>query len=87
MGSWSIEEHQRWVDEKRARRMAAVDRLPADIRHLVNEYGLNVVNSCLAVGVKKPKQIKHLVETILDEFSPTRGSYSSQGIRTEVARE
>ena len=34
------------------------------------------------VGVEKPKHIRHVVETVLNEFSPTRGSFSAQGIRT-----
>jgi hypothetical protein len=50
----------------------------------VHEYGFNVVNALIDVKVTKPKHIRHVVELILNEFSPTRGSYSKQGLRTEV---
>lgn len=63
---------------RRAARMAQVDALSPDLRALVHEYGFPTVKSLLDLGVKKPRQIKHVVETILDEFSPTRGSYSKQ---------
>jgi hypothetical protein len=76
-------EHQEFVDRKRAARMRRVDAMPAELRELVHEYGLPVVRACLDLGVRKPNQIRHLVETILDEFLPTRGSYSKQGLRTE----
>ena len=72
---------QAWVDGKRVARMDGVDRMSSEHRELVHDYGLNVVNSMLAVGVTKPRHIRHLVETILNEFSPTRGSYSAQGPR------
>lgn len=72
---------QAWVDEKRRKRMAAVDALSPDVRELVHVYGLNVVNAFIACGVTKPRHIRHLVETVLDDFSPTRGSFSGQGVR------
>lgn len=65
--------------------MDRVDEYSPEIRALIHEYGLNVVQALLDAGVAKPRRIKHIVETILDEFSPTRGSYSRQGVRTEVA--
>lgn len=64
--------------------MDIIDNLPAETRALVHHYGYNIVNAFLQIGVTKPRHIKHLVETVLDEFSPTRGSYARQGIRTEV---
>jgi hypothetical protein len=70
------------VDVKRARRMADIDRLDPEMRALVHDYGYTVVKTISDLGVKKPKQIKHIVETVLNEFSPTRGAYSQQGIRT-----
>jgi len=76
-------EHQAWVDGKRAGRMAIVDGLPAEVRALVHDYGLNTVKAFLDHGVTRPRSIRHLVETVLDEFSPTRGSFSSQGRRTD----
>lgn len=75
------EEFQASVDRRRGARMAAIDALSAAHRELVHDYGYTVVRACMDCGVVKPKQIRHLVETVLDEFSPTRGSYSSQGTR------
>lgn len=72
------------VQSKRIARMEQIDAMPKEMRELVNAYGLTVVKTCMDLGVTKPKHIKHLVERILDEFSPTRGSYSKQGVRTEV---
>lgn len=72
------------IEAKRRKRMAAIDALPVDVRALVHEYGFNVVKTLLDLGVTKPKHIRHVVETVLDEFSPTRGAFSRQGIRTEV---
>lgn len=77
-------EHQRVVDEKRAARMGRIDSMPGPLRDLVHAYGLTVIDTLTNAGVTKPGQIRHVVETILNEFSPTRGSYSSQGVRTPV---
>ena len=77
-------EFQAHVQGKRIARMEQIDAMPREMRELVNAYVLTVVKTCMDLGVTKPKHIKHLVERILDEFSPTRGSYSKQGIRTEV---
>jgi len=74
------------VDIKRANRMSKIDEYDPAIRSLIHEYGLPVVKAIYDLGVTKPKQIKHIVETVLDEFSPTRGSYSKQGKRTAVER-
>jgi hypothetical protein len=76
---------QGYVDMKRGKRMARVDDMPPDLRALVNEYGLAVVDACMQNGVRKPRRIRHIVETVLDEFSPTRGSHSVQGLRKDVA--
>ncbi len=80
---YSEDEHQEFVGQKRAKRMARVDAFDPPIRQLIHEYGLPVVQTLHDVGVTKPKHIRHVVETILNEFSPTRGSYSKQGIRTD----
>ena len=85
--AFSHEEHQRFVDVRRAKRMAVIDAMSPELRALVNDYGLAVVSALMEVGVTKPRRIRHVVETILNEFSPTRGSYSKQGIRTEVVRD
>lgn len=77
-------EHQEFVDGKRQKRMAEIDRLPPAIRELVHEYGWYVVKNFMDVGITKPRHIKHLVEVVLNEFSPTRGTFSIQGIRGEL---
>lgn len=84
MGTWSDQEHQEYVDMKRRKRFEQIDSYPPEIRALINEYSLNVVRACLDLGIKKPQQIKHLVQTVLDEFSPTRGSFAIQGIRNQI---
>ncbi|PCI04625.1 MAG: hypothetical protein COB78_10050 [Hyphomicrobiales bacterium] len=71
------------VTIKRKKRMEKVDQFDPKTRALIHEYGLSVVQSFVDVGIKNPKHIKHLVETVLNEFSPTRGSFSIQGIRNE----
>lgn len=80
------EEHEKIVNRNRQQRMERIDRLPADVRALVHEYGWHIVDTCMTLGVCKPRQIRHLVETILEEMSPTRGAHSQQGIRTEIVR-
>lgn len=75
------DDFMRRVHERRAARMSALDELPPELRALVHEYGSNVVHAFMDCGVTKPNRIKHLVETVLDDFSPTRGSYASQGVR------
>lgn len=72
------------VSERRRARMEVIDSQPPEIRQLVHEYGWSVVNTLLMCGVTKPKHIRHIVETVLDEFSPTRGSFSSQGTRNQL---
>lgn len=77
-------EHQEFVDGKRRKRMDEIDRQPPAIRACVHEYGWSVVRACLDLGIREPRHIRHLVETVLNEFSPTRGSFASQGIRTQL---
>jgi hypothetical protein len=72
------------IDIRRRERMAKIDAMPVELRTLVHEYGYAIVSTCLDVGVNKPKHIRQVVETILNEFSPTRGSYSIQGIRAKI---
>lgn len=69
------------VEKNRTARMEAIDALAPAMRELVHDYGWTVVNSFISCGVTKPKHLRHLVETVLDEFSPTRGARSSQGVR------
>lgn len=72
------------VQRKRADRMGRIDKLAPDIRQLVHEYGFTVVDNFMMLGIVKAKHIRHLVECVLNEFSPTRGSYASQGIRKDA---
>lgn len=67
---------------RRKARFAQIDAMDEQMRAVVNDYGLNIVNAFLQHGVTKPRSIRHLVEIVLNDFSPTRGSYSCQGIRT-----
>lgn len=75
--------HNEVVDIKRANRMASIDKCSPEIRALVHDYGWTVVKTIMDLGVTKPTRIKHIVETVLNEFSPTRGAFSQQGIRGE----
>ncbi len=78
------EEFDALLTAKRVRRMDRIDNMPPGLRECVHEYGLNIVDMCLSYGVDKPERIRHLVNTILREMSPTRGSFSQQGVRTKV---
>jgi hypothetical protein len=80
------EEHEQHVVGKRQRRMDMVDNYPPAVRSLVHEYGLNIVKAFLDHGVTRPNIIKHLIETVLNDFSPTRASYSLQGVPKDVNR-
>ena len=75
-----------WVQDKRNKRMERFDAMPRDMRDLVNAYGFSIVDAFISCGVVKPNRIKHLVETVLDNFSPTRGSFTAQGRRTPLAQ-
>lgn len=82
MGGYAGGAFQEILDARRHNRMTWIDQQPKAIRELVHEYGLNIVKAFMDCGMKQPKHIRHCVERVLDEFSPTRGTYSSQGIRT-----
>ncbi len=51
------------------KRMAKIDAMPKDIRELVHEHGLTMVQAFMDCGVTKHKHIKHLITTV------QRGSY------------
>lgn len=70
------------AEARASRRMSEIDALSPDLRKVVHDYGYMIVRNFLNCGVRKPSHIRHLVETVLNEFSPTRGSYSRQGRRT-----
>lgn len=81
LSTLSDEEFAVAVQERRIARMEAIDHLSAAHRELVHDYGYNIVKSFMSCGVTKARHIQHLVETVLDEFSPTRGTGSAQGVR------
>ena len=74
------------VRGNRIGRMSKIDAMDPEIRRCVHEYGFTVVDLFLQQKITKPRVIRHIVERILDEFSPTRGSYAAQGERTGLAR-
>jgi hypothetical protein len=80
----SDSEHLANVTRRRVERMAAIDALTPGQRECVHEYGFNVVRAFMDIGIEKPKHIRHLVETVLNEFSPTRGCFSNQGVRVSA---
>lgn len=73
------EDREAKAQERRIIRMNAIDALPYEFRELVHEYGFTIVYSFLVLKVNEARHIRHLVETVLDEFSPSRGSSSFQG--------
>lgn len=81
MSRLSPDEFQSVVQSRRMARMDKIDAMSAEMRALVNEYGFRVVDTHIRLGITKPRHIRHLVETVLDEFSPSRGSPSAQGRR------
>lgn len=46
------------------KRMARVDAMPPELRQVVYEYNLEVVQEFLNHGVKTAKSIKHLIDTV-----------------------
>jgi hypothetical protein len=47
------------------KRMARVDNMQPDLRAIVHEYGLEIVQEFLNVLGARPKTIKHLIDTVL----------------------
>lgn len=78
--------HDIVLARKRVQRFDAIDSLPPELRELVHHYGWTVVRAYLDTGISKPANIRHLVETVLDEFSPTRGTRSAQGPDPQIGR-
>lgn len=73
------EEFKAEVQRRRAARMRNVDSMSPGLRACVHNYGLSVVTACLDLGIREPRHIRHIVEKVLDELSPTRGTSSAQG--------
>lgn len=58
------------TSERAAKRMDRVDAMPPDLRKVVHEYGLEVVQEFINCGVKTPKTIRHLIATVRHEDHP-----------------
>lgn len=56
--------------ERAAKRMQRVDAMPPPLRAVVYEYGLEIVQQFLDVGVKTPSHIKLLIDTVLHADLP-----------------
>lgn len=52
------------ADQRRKKRMAFVDAMDPAVRACVHEYGLTIVQAFLDLGVRNPKHIRHLVDTV-----------------------
>lgn len=58
---------------KRAReRMARVDKFPPDVRELIYEFGLEVIQEFWNHNVRKPNAIRHLIETVQGKYADGR---------------
>ena len=57
----AVPAHHRRPDETPSE---AVDRLPANVRELVHDYGFNVVTQFLNAGIKSPATIRLLIRTV-----------------------
>ena len=45
-------------------RMDRIDAMPKDVREIVHEHGLTVVDALLAAGVTKGRVMRHLISVI-----------------------
>jgi len=52
------------IAERAAKRLARVDAMPRELRLIVYEYGLEIVQEFINCGVTVPSKIKHLVDTV-----------------------
>ncbi len=59
-----------------AARMNRVDAMNPDVRKVVHDYGLTIVDAFLQLGITEARHMRHLITTIVRE---TRGD-PSQGI-------
>lgn len=46
-------------------RMQRVDDMPAEMRELVHDFGLTIVDAFVQSGVTKPNRIRHLIATVM----------------------
>lgn len=52
--------------DKRRRRFEQIDSLTPDMRELVNDEGWTIVDNFMRCGVRKPNQIRHLINLVRD---------------------
>lgn len=57
--------------ERAAKRMARVDDMPRELRAVVYEYGLEIVQEFVNHGVTTPNRIKYLVDVVRNAELPT----------------
>ncbi len=80
--STTIEEER---EAKVRARMSRIDALPKDIRELIHEHGLSVVQAFLDHGLTKAKAIRHIITQVRTgsiEASPGNGNGWQQAGRT-----
>lgn len=70
------------VAKRRSDRMRVVDGMSEDWRALVHEYGYSVIHQMRNCGVTQANHARHIIETVLNELSPTRHGFSNQGQST-----
>lgn len=63
-------DHNAAMAERAAKRMARVDAMGPELRKVVYEYGLELVQEFLNCGVKIPSRIAHLIDTVRHEDFP-----------------
>lgn len=69
------EEHRAaWLERVYAR-MDRVDQMPPDVRAVVHDWGLTIVDSFMGSGVKSARHMRHIINTVLNE---TRGQFVTE---------
>lgn len=63
-------ERQRYFDRVKTR-MEKVDAMSPEVRAVVHDWGLGIVQTFLDCGVKDPRHMRHIILRILED---TRGS-------------
>lgn len=52
------------IVERATKRLARVDAMPRELRLVVYEYGLEIVQEFINCGVTMPSRIKHLIDVV-----------------------
>lgn len=69
------------------RRMARIDALPADVRAVVHDEGMTIVNAFLACGVRKAKHMRHLIDTVRAGGRFSNGGENRMQVRARLLSE